>query len=178
MNQKIITLKELQKRYNDGEKFDFHFFWNGPFSQWKHSVFTVENVEHTSAEQYMMAQKALLFNDKESYDEIMSTNRPATQKLIGKKVKNFDENIWYENRIKIVCRDNWHKFTQNPDLLKKLLNTGNKILVESSPVDKMWGIGLSSIDPRANNPLKWKGENLLGFTLTCVRDTYNEVIGG
>lgn len=91
-------------------------------------------------------------------------------KDLGRKVKNYDEKIWVEHREKYVFRGNYEKFTQNLDIQEVLLNTGKTILVEASPYDKIWGIGLAANDPEAKDPSKWKGLNLLGKGLTRLRD--------
>jgi ribA/ribD-fused uncharacterized protein len=149
---------------------EFELFWNGPFSQWYPSNFKLNNVLYNCAEQYMMAQKALLFNDKESYLEIMNTNNPKYIKELGKKVKNFDNYVWEQNRFTIVLTACIAKFSQNESLKKVLLDTGLKTLVEASPYDKIWGIGLGTDDSRALNKNEWKGLNLLGLALTMARE--------
>ncbi len=148
---------------------DFVLFWRGPFSQWYESQFVVEDVTYNCAEQFMMAQKALFFDDSESYEKIMATNSPHKQKAIGRKVKNFDVEKWKTVMEDIVYVASFAKYDQNPDLKKILLDTEDRILVEASPYDKIWGIGLSQSDPRALDPEQWEGLNLLGKQLTTVR---------
>lgn len=159
----------------------FLFFWgNQPsrdgtitkscLSQWWESSFIVDNIEYKTAEHYMMAQKALLFGDKENFEKIISCKTPAEAKKIGREVKNYNDKVWLENRFQIVKEGNRNKFNQNKELKSFLLNTQNRILVEASPVDSIWGIGLASDDPSANDPEKWLGLNLLGFALMEVRD--------
>ena len=118
----------------------------------------------------MMAQKALLFNDNEIFNEIMKANHPKEYKELGRKIKNFSDLKWNENKYQIVLKGNIAKFSQNEKLKAFLLNTGIKILVEASPYDKIWGIGLSADQENIENPLTWNGENLLGFALMEVRD--------
>lgn len=137
-----------------------------PFSQWHPCVFKVNDQTYFTAEQYMMHQKAILFGDQEAARLIMSTKDPRKHKSLGRKVKGFNEDVWDANRIRIVYEGNYAKFTQNPRLLKALMETVNKTLVEASPWDSVWGIGLDADDPRSLDPATWKGENLLGFTLT------------
>lgn len=148
---------------------DFHFFWSGPFSQWHPSNFTIENVQFNCAEQFMMYQKALLFNDFDSAEKIMEAKSPVQQKALGKLVKNFDLNLWQQNCKLIVYRGNLTKFCQNPALYIDLMKTGNKTLVEASPYDSIWGIGLLETDPRALNRSEWKGTNWLGEILTKLK---------
>jgi len=128
-------------------------------------------VEYTSAEQYMMAKKALLFNDDISYDEIMETDKPMTQKAIGKRVKNFDKDKWEAFCRDYVFEGNYAKFTQNPKMLEELLTYGDRDIVEASPEDKIWGIGLHESDPKVHDPSKWEGTNWLGLAIMRVRDT-------
>ena len=155
---------------------DFVFFWDGPFSQWEPSTFEIDGVEYNCAEQYMMAEKARLFNDQEALDEIMESDDPRHQKALGRLVKNFDEAIWQEDDDNgyprcwnIVWRGNMAKFSQNQHLLEDLFKTGDAALVEASPFDCIWGVGLRASDPRIKNPDNWRGSNWLGEVLTVVR---------
>ena len=118
----------------------------------------------------MMAGKAKLFNDEEVFEEIMRCKDPKKIKSLGRKVKNFDEEKWNKAKIDIVFKGNYLKFMQNKNLKEFLLSTGNRIIVEVSPYDAVWGIKMSENDEFVNNPLKWKGKNLLGFILMEVRD--------
>lgn len=154
----------------------FHFFYRGPLSQWAKSFFTLEDVRYNCAEQYMMAQKALLFQDLESYKSIMEyhctinwLNNPKTYKKMGRQVKNYVETIWRNNARDIVYKGNLAKFTQNLGLQEYLLNTEGE-LVEASPVDKIWGIGLSISSPLVYDRNNWLGTNWLGEVLTKVRE--------
>jgi len=140
------------------------------FSQWWICPFKVENVIYNSAEHWMMAKKAELFGDKEIIEKILQAKSPAEAKKLGRKVKNFDPAIWSENCFDIVCKGNYHKFSQYPDLKEFLLNTRDRILVEASPVDNIWGIGMTQDNIHAENPNHWKGSNLLGFALMEIRD--------
>ena len=152
----------------------YHLFWRGPFSQWLPSNFTVNGVKYTYAEQYMMHQKALLFGDKETAKKIMDAKDPHTQKHLGREVKNFNNEKWINNRERIVYEGNYAKFTQNKDLYDILMQTGDKTLVEASPVDKVWGIGLAEDDPNSQDETKWKGLNLLGKVLTKLKEDLKE----
>ena len=143
------------------------------FSQWYKCNFTNSNgTEFSSAEQYMMYKKALLFGDKEIAQKIINSDDPAEVKALGRKVKNYSESKWNEYKYKIVVRGNKLKFSQNKKLLKRLLETGNKLLVEASPYDKIWGIGLTAIDACKIPQNKWPGQNLLGLALGEVRDSF------
>ena len=119
----------------------------------------------------MMAGKAKLFDDEEIRQQILDSKDPKTQKMLGRAVRGFDEDKWNEAAKEIVFRGNMAKFSQSEDLKEKLIATKNKILVETSPYDKVWGIGLRQDDPKATNPRLWKGKNWLGEVLTRVRES-------
>lgn len=140
------------------------------FSQWWESDFTVEGITYRSAEHWMMAKKAELFNDNEVLEKIHACASPAEAKKLGREVRNYDDALWLENRYAIVKEGNYHKFSQDAALKDFLLNTGSRIIVEASPVDDIWGIGLPADNPKAANPATWRGLNLLGFALMEVRD--------
>lgn len=159
----------------------FLFFWghqpskNGTitktcFSQWWVSSFIVDGIVYKTAEHWMMAKKAELFDDKEVFDKILDCKSPEEAKKLGREVRNYDNDKWLSNRFQIVKEGNFHKFIQNQSLKKFLLDSKDRILVEASPVDAIWGIGMASDNEDSNNPNKWKGLNLLGFALMEVRD--------
>jgi len=160
---------ECLKSALSGERFTF--FWSGPFSQWHPCEFIVDRIKYNCAEQFMMASKARTFSDDVSLQKIMETNNPQLQKSLGRKVSNFDESKWNEVADGFVFQGNIEKFNQNLDLLKKLFDTSGTTLVEASPYDKIWGIGLAEHDPRADNRATWLGQNRLGEVLTKVRET-------
>ena len=140
------------------------------FSQWYESSFQVVGVWYSTAEHYMMAQKAQLFNDTASFKAIIKSPSPKDAKALGRKVQGYDGAAWEAARSEIVVAGNLAKFSQNQRLREFLLGTGNKVLVEASPSDSIWGIGLSETDKRAQNPSSWPGLNLLGFALMAVRE--------
>lgn len=150
----------------------FTFFWKNrsPFSNWYPSIFTWNGITFTRGEQYMMYRKAMLFNDISIAADILKTDNPAEHKRLGRLVKNYNETIWSEHRVDIVVEGLIEKFKQNDKLKQVLLSTGNTIIAEASPVDKIWGIGLTEDDPLAQNINSWKGQNLLGIALMRVRD--------
>jgi hypothetical protein len=163
-----------------GETLDFLFFWGhtpdasgglGPFclSQWWLSPFVVEGQTYPATEHFMMAEKARLFGDDEVRARILATGDPAKAKKLGREVRSFDEARWAEQRFAIVVQGNLAKFGQSDNLRKYLLSTGKRVLVEASPQDRVWGIGLAAEDPRAQKPAEWPGLNLLGFALMEVR---------
>ena len=159
----------------------FLFFWgHSPskdgtitktcFSQWWISPFIVDGITYKTAEHWMMAKKAELFNDNEILEKIIQANSPAEAKKLGREVKNYDDALWLANRYEIVKQGNFHKFSQHSDEKEFLINTKERILVEASPVDAIWGIGMASDHKDIHNPEKWKGLNLLGFALMEVRE--------
>ncbi|MGC5328305.1 NADAR family protein [Brevibacillus sp. SYSU BS000544] len=150
----------------------FTFFWRSksPFSQWYKASFELNGITFSSAEQAMVYGKALLFKDIEIAAQILSANEPREQKRLGRHVKNFDRSIWESHCKQIVYEANKAKFSQNPELLTALLHTGETTLVEASPDDAIWGIGLAEEDPRAKHRSQWKGTNWLGEILTQLRE--------
>ena len=145
------------------------FFWGGTYSQWCPSLFVIDGVEYNCAEQYMMAKKALLFGDYESLEKIMNSNSPKDQKQFGKEVKGFDKATWETYCKKYVEDANYAKFTQNKKMLDELIDSGNRKLVEASPQDKIWGIGMAENHPDILDESKWKGTNWLGEAIMVVR---------
>lgn len=150
----------------------YHFFWRkgSPFSQWHPSTYTLNGYVYTTAEQGMMHGKALLFGDDEIGNLILQTNNdPRSVKALGRQVRGFNEKLWKQYREEIVYNNNVAKFSQNEHLLNALLSTEG-LLVEASPCDAIWGIGLHEKDARKMPEHKWRGINLLGKILTRVRD--------
>jgi ribA/ribD-fused uncharacterized protein len=150
--------------------YTFFFTEKSPFSQWYRCSFTVDGRAFNCAEQYMMYGKALLFADAAVGEKILAADHPKEHKALGRKVKGFDDQIWRRERLGIVLAGNRAKFTQNAELLELLLATRGTTLVEASPYDRIWGIGLAATDPRAQDPATWRGQNLLGKILTELRD--------
>lgn len=164
-----------------GKRVKYLFFWGHQksrsgvitascFSQWWASPFTVDGIRYPTAEHWMMAQKALLFGDSVMHEKIITAKSPAEAKALGRHIQPFNEERWNANRFDIVVEGNYHKFSQHPDLAAFLLGTRQRVLVEASPVDKIWGIGLTADSEQAQNPRRWNGLNLLGFALMTVRD--------
>ena len=139
------------------------------FSQFYPCDFTVDGVEYSCCEQYMMHQKAVVFKDNVMAENILKETSPMKMKQFGRKVKNFDEEIWKVKSREVVEEGNYAKFTQNEELKEYILATGNDTLAEASPFDRRWGIGLRKNDPRALDPKQWKGKNWLGQALMNVR---------
>lgn len=156
-------------------------FYRGPLSQWWYSPFEVDGVTYNCAEQFMMAKKAELFGDLATLDAIMLTTGPfqsqkewnqypRQQQLLGRAVQNFSQDVWERNRFDIVVTGNRAKFAQHRDLATRLKSTAPLQLAEASPIDRVWGIGLSQNEDAAFNPSNWKGLNLLGNALMAVRN--------
>ena len=178
MNYSLDWLKQETEK---GKPPEFLFFWGHTpkqesvidkscLSQWFPSLFTVDGITYLTAEQWMTAKKAALFNDVEMLKKILDSDKPSVAKEMGRKVKNFNPKIWSRACLEIVIEGNLHKFTQHNGLKKFLLDTGDKVIVEASPQDKIWGIGLSQDARESRDPFGWKGTNLLGFALMEVRD--------
>lgn len=156
------------------------FFWGhrpppgggvgkGCLSQWWPVGFTVGDIDYRSAEHFMMEQKARLFGDDAVAERVLAAASPGEAKALGRRVRDFDEEIWARDRYDIVVRGNSAKFSQHPALREYLVGTGRRTLVEASPVDRVWGIGVAADDERAGRPSAWPGLNLLGFALMEVR---------
>lgn len=160
-------------------KDNFVFFWklhhnNEEFSNWYPRDFVIEGIRYNCVEQYMMAKKAMLFGDVTIYQQVMQTEDPGKCKDLGKLVRGFDTATWDSCKYEIVYNGNYAKFTQHPDLMAKLKATGDAVMVEASPQDKIWGIGMSADDPKAKQPDHWKGENLLGKILMEIRGSHSD----
>lgn len=173
-------LEELRSRFNRGLKLKYLFFWGhrpgksgisaACFSQWYNAPLVVDGDRYPTAEHFMMAEKATLFGDQQIRAQVLQAPSPAAAKALGRKVRGFDAATWVANRFSIVVRANSAKFAQNPEMGQFLLQTGSHILVEASPVDRIWGIGMARDNEKVNNPNLWRGLNLLGFALMQVRD--------
>lgn len=186
MQKETVSIKnkdDLIKAIQNGLTPKYLFFWGHQgnkdigkncLSQWYIAQFELDKVIYPSTEHYMMAEKARLFKDDASLNQILNAKHPGEAKQLGHEIKDFDEQLWQDKRFDIVVKGNLAKFSQNEALGTFLLNTGNRILVEASPVDKIWGIGLTEHEPAAINPHLWPGLNLLGFALMRVRDLRRE----
>ncbi len=163
-----------------GEKVKYLPFWGhrpradgriseSCLSQWWPSPFTVGEITYASAEHWMMAGKARLFGDAEAAERAVAASSPAAAKKVGRLVRGFDEDVWVRERYALVVAGSVHKFGQDPALRAYLAGTGERVLVEASPLDRIWGIGLGRDDPRTADPAAWRGLNLLGFALMEAR---------
>lgn len=175
----IKNKDELLNYLARGKNAKYLFFWGHNnkknsinktcFSQWYPSPFKADGDLFPTAEHYMMAEKARVFNNEALINEILADSNPQKAKALGRKVTGFTNEIWNQHRFEIVVKGNIYKFSQNNELKQFLISTKNRVLVEASPNDKVWGIGLTEDDKNASNPFKWKGLNLLGFALMEAR---------
>ena len=176
----VRSVADLIGVVRDGGRAKYLLFWGhrppaaggvgkGCLSQWWPSPFTVGGLEYPTAEHFMMAGKARLFGDAETAEAIRQAPHPGAAKALGRQVAGFDDQRWAEQRFGIVVTGNLAKFSQHPKLRQFLLATGDRVLVEASPRDRIWGIGLAASDERAASPQTWQGLNLLGFALMEVR---------
>jgi len=188
LGNKICSANELVASMNAGLRPKFLFFWGhtplaggnigkSVFSQWFNAPFVVDQVRYPTAEHFMMAEKARLFGDEDIRSRVLAAPSPSKAKQLGRAVRGFDDARWVQARFDIVVAGNLAKFSQTPAMRDYLLSTGDRVIVEASPVDKIWGIGMAADDPHAEAPSRWKGLNLLGFALMEVREqlsNYNE----
>ncbi|GLX94090.1 NADAR family protein [Herbidospora sp. NBRC 101105] len=179
------SVEEAVHAEASGQALRYLFFWGhrpprdggvgaGCLSQWWEADFTEDGHVFRSAEHYMMAHKAWLFDDAETAAEILAAAHPGEAKKLGRKVRGFDDDVWTQHRYAIVVRGSTAKFAAHPDLRAYLLGTRDRVLVEASPHDRVWGIGLTAADERAASPATWQGLNLLGFALMEARDRLTE----
>jgi ribA/ribD-fused uncharacterized protein len=178
---KIDSVDALLREVHTGTPVKYLHFWgHSPradgrigascLSQWWPSPFTVDGVTYGTAEHWMMAAKARLFDDPEALRRALAAGHPADAKKAGRLVRGFDETVWKRERFRIVVEGSVHKFAAHPELREFLLGTGDRVLVEASPRDRVWGIGLPASDEAASAPERWRGLNLLGFALMAARE--------
>lgn len=172
----IIALKKRCKT----EDFEYLYFWKstkepdgsigpGCLSQWWPASFKIGEIEYPTAEHFMMYSKASLFGDEETAKKILETDSCKEVKALGRQVTEFDSELWREHRFAVVLRANLAKFSQNPDLKEYIFSVGNVVIVEASPTDTIWGIGMSEEKAKKAGPADWNGLNLLGFALMRTR---------
>ncbi len=150
------------------------FFWGGVFSNFYPSNFTVDKTQFFTSEQYFMWGKAVAMNDMESASKILKERKPGTCKALGRSVKPYNESLWNSIRESVMYTAIYHKFNQNEDLKKALLETGDKKIVEASPEDKIWGIGITEEDAPYIPESEWPGKNLLGVALMKLREEFKK----
>lgn len=181
-----LNRQDLVARIESGEKFQYFFFWGHKapadgsvnkscLSQWFPVPFVVNDVTYKTAEHWMMAEKARLFGDSEMLKKIIASETPKEAKACGRKVQNFDADVWNAQCFEIVVTGNVHKFSQHVAIQDFLLSTGHTIIVEAAPRDQIWGIGLGEKNERASKPAEWRGHNQLGFALIEVRNRLRDI---
>lgn len=185
----VRDVDALVSRAGAGDRVKYLLFWGhrprpdgrigaSCLSQWWPAPFTADGVTYASAEHWMMAGKARLFGDTEAAEQAVAAKSPAQAKKVGRLVRDFDGTLWERERYRLVVAGSVHKFGQNPELGGFLLGTDDRVLVEASPMDRIWGIGLAADDPRAEDPATWRGLNLLGFALMEARAALRDEAGG
>ena len=153
---------EIISFHNPDEEYGF-------LSNWYLSKFEVSGVVYSSMEQYMMYQKAIYFHDEIVAEQILETEDVSEIKQFGRMVSGYDDTTWNGIRQIIVYEGLKAKFSQNEELRNLLKKTGDAILAECAVKDRIWGIGLSMTDLSRFDKNKWKGQNLLGYSLMMVR---------
>ncbi|GAB3174971.1 NADAR family protein [Myceligenerans halotolerans] len=174
------SVDELIAHLGSGATVKYLHFWGhspeadgrlgrGCLSQWWPSPFAVDGVTYRTAEHWMMAEKAHLFHDAEAEQAAVDAANPALAKAAGRTVQGFDDLVWERARFEIVVRGSVHKFSSTPELRTYLVSTGERVLMEASPRDRIWGIGMGARNENAERPNSWRGHNLLGFALMRAR---------
>lgn len=178
--ENIRSIEDLRALVGTGVRPKYLHFWGhvpkvpgrldeSCLSNWFPARFDVDGIGYPTTEHFMMAEKARLFGDLATREEILASASPGAAKSLGRKVAGFDEQTWIANRFGIVVRGNLAKFSQHADMGDLLRRTGTKVLVEASPRDRIWGIGMGKGHEDAGDPMRWQGMNLLGFALMEVR---------
>lgn len=175
----LALLSDLQHRQATGAALEYLYFWDDPpagpmpgrecLSQWHAREFQLAGTTYPTAEHYMMAEKARLFGDRALLECILAAPDPGFAKALGRQVRHFSEARWQSVRYGVVLTATLARFGQHPDLKAYLLGTGTRILVQASPLDAIWGMGLAATHRDAGNPSRWPGLNLLGFALMETR---------
>lgn len=168
---------QLEKNMNYKERrTETHvYFVGGPLSQWYSSPFEAEILDagkhkFSCCEQYMMAGKALTFGDEDVFNTIMLETNPKVHKELGRKVCDYDDEIWRFVAREIVYEGNVAKFTSTDSFTQYLLGTDDLYLVEGAVYDAVWGVKLAWNDPKIEDSANWQGTNWLGETLMRVRE--------
>ncbi|MEV6694831.1 NADAR family protein [Micromonospora sp. NPDC051196] len=184
----VSNVAELTATVRTGSRVNFLFFWGhqpqadgrigaGCLSQWWPAPVTLDGLRFATAEHYMMWRKAILFDDHARAAQILTVLSPQEAKTLGRRVAGFDQQVWERHRFDVVVAGNMAKFDQHSALRSYLLGTGERVLVEASPLDQVWGIGLAADHPHASDPARWRGLNLLGFALMQARASQRDAAG-
>jgi ribA/ribD-fused uncharacterized protein len=176
----MLNREELVAHLDSGKTVDYFFFWGHTpkregvvdascLSQWFPRAFDIDSTRYATAEHWMMAEKARLFRDDDALTSVLRARTPAEAKAFGRAVRGYDDDAWASARFEAVVRGNVGKFGQHDDLGAFLRGTRERVLVEASPRDCVWGIGMGASNPNARVPALWRGQNLLGFALMATR---------
>lgn len=149
---------------------EYYFFWDGPFSNWHPASFEYQGHRFANSEQAFMWRKAKYFNDHVIADKMLRETDPSKVKALGRKVTFYDDKAWSEVRYDIMVDVNLAKFSQNLELRDFLIAHSHLEIVEASPVDTIWGIGLTESAARKVTKDEWQGLNLLGIAMNEVAD--------
>ena len=172
----------LKTQYDQNQRLKYLPFWGHQprhdkritescFSQWwDEHPFEIDGVQYPTSEHWMMAVKARMFHDATALKAIMNCESPGEAKKLGRGILNFNPKVWDDHKFEVVVKGNFHKFSQHSALKAFLVGTGSRVIIEASPYDAVWGVGMSKDDKNIENPHLWRGENLLGFALMVVRD--------
>lgn len=180
---KIRSNEDLIEALCTDQRIKYLFFWGHKetsavtktcLSQWFPAPFKIDGVKYLTAEHYMMAEKARLFGDQKVLERILESTHPSQAKKLGRQIANFDDVKWNSRRFDAVVEGNVAKFGQNAKLKEFLLNTGDRVLVEASPYDRIWGIGMAQDHPNIEKPESWCGLNLLGYALMEAREVLKD----
>jgi len=145
------------------------FFWAGEFSNWHNAKIEYKGEKFANTEQAYMWEKALHFDDYEIAELILNEPNPKENKKLGRQVKGFNAAEWLNVSFDLMLEINRAKYSQHESLKWQLINTGDRLLVEASPFDEIWGIGLTAAEAVNTPEEEWPGMNLLGKCLTKLR---------
>lgn len=147
-------------------------FWGqaSPFSNWRAGKITLDGFDYSCGEQRMMHCKAALFGDLAASERVLASPSPWSQKQIGRSIRGYDEAVWEDDRMPMMIEIVFQKAIQDDSTRAHLMATGTAVIVEASPHDPVWGIGLSENDPASLDPSLWKGRNLLGRAWMAARE--------
>ena len=174
----MLSRRELVDQEASGTRHKYLKFWSHEpltkvgancLSQWFPSPFIIDGHQYLTTEHWLMSEKAKMFGDQAALERLSVSQHPGQAKAIGRSVEGYDDDRWSEARGEVAVAGNLAKFDQNPDLRAFLAATGERVLVEASPTDLVWGIGRAANDPGSDHAESWLGENLLGFVLMEVR---------
>lgn len=170
----IDDLHKLPKQIRDGSRWtENNVFFFGelcPASNFHPAVFTHEGVRYENSEKMLFHKMAKKFNDDETAVKILGETDPRIIKNISKEIRNVDRGEWCNSIKELVTPGLVDKFDQNPQLLKWLESTGNRMLVEAAgPYDTIWGNGLRLSSKDLTKYSMWTGQNKQGEMLEEVK---------